>query len=62
MFTVFSNHLYHLCGQSEMGQDMAEYSILIGLIALLVVVSLTIIGGSISTIFSTLAVAIQNGV
>ncbi len=48
--------------RSEKGQDLAEYSILIGLIALLVVVSLTIIGGSISTIFNAIAVALQNGV
>jgi Flp pilus assembly pilin Flp len=47
---------------SEKGQDLAEYSMLIGLIALLVVVSLTIIGGSINNIFNAIAVAIQNGV
>ncbi len=46
--------------RSEKGQDLAEYSILIGLIALLVVVSLTIIGGGINEIFNAIAVAIQN--
>jgi Flp pilus assembly pilin Flp len=35
---------------------------MLGLIALLVVVSLTIIGGSINEIFNAIAVAIQNGV
>jgi Flp pilus assembly pilin Flp len=46
----------------EKGQDIAEYAILIGLISLLVVVSLTIIGTSISDIFDAIAVAIQTGV
>jgi Flp pilus assembly pilin Flp len=47
--------------QSEKGQDLAEYSMLIGLIALLVVVSLTIIGTSINTIFTLITTAIRNG-
>jgi Flp pilus assembly pilin Flp len=54
--------LHHLTHRSEKGQDLAEYSMLIGLIALLVVVSLTIIGGSINEVFNAIAVAIQNGV
>ena len=48
--------------RSENGQDLAEYSLLTGLIALLVVVSVTIIGGSISTIFNAIAAALQIGV
>ena len=54
--------LHHLTHRSEKGQDLAEYSMLIGLIALLVVVSLTIIGGSINEVFNAIAIAIQNGV
>jgi Flp pilus assembly pilin Flp len=54
--------LHHLIHRSEKGQDLAEYSMLLGLIALLVVVSLTIIGGSINEVFNAIAVAIQNGV
>ncbi len=54
--------LYNFTYKSEKGQDLAEYSMMIGLIALLVVVSLTIIGGSINEVFSAIAVAIQNGV
>lgn len=54
--------LHNLTHKSENGQDLAEYSMLIGLIALLVVVSLTIIGGSINEVFNAIAVAIQNGV
>ena len=39
----------------ENGQDLAEYALLIGLIALIVIVAVTIFGQEISTIFSTLA-------
>lgn len=46
---------------SENGQDLAEYSLLLGLIALLVIVSLTIIGTSFSDIFILLANAINAG-
>ena len=46
---------------SENGQDLAEYSLLLGLIALLVIVSLTIIGTSFSDIFILLANAIDAG-
>ena len=48
--------------QYEKGQDLAEYAIFLGLIALLVVVSITLIGTSISEIFNALAIAIQAGV
>ena len=47
--------------KSENGQDLAEYSLLLGLIALLVIVSLTIIGTSFSDIFILLANAIDAG-
>lgn len=45
----------------ENGQDLAEYSLLLGLIALLVIVSLSIIGTSFSDIFILLANAIDVG-
>ena len=48
--------------RNEKGQDLAEYSLFLGLIALVVVVSLTIIGGGISDVFDAIALAIQNGV
>ena len=62
---MFIQMIYRLLKEthrSEEGQDLAEYSMLIGLIALLVVVSLTIIGTSINEVFNAIAVAIQNGV
>jgi Flp pilus assembly pilin Flp len=54
--------LHNISHKSEKGQDLAEYSMMIGLIALLLVVSLTIIGASINEVFNAIAVAIQNGV
>jgi Flp pilus assembly pilin Flp len=62
MFKSILNHLLAKSLHKEEGQDLAEYAILLGLIALLVVVSLTIIGTSISEIFNAIAVAIQTGV
>jgi len=37
--------------RSEKGQDLAEYAILIGLIALTVVLAVTLIGGELRDIF-----------
>ena len=56
--TVLNNFIY----KSEEGQDLAEYSMMIGLIALLLVVSLTIIGGGINQVFTAIAAALQNGI
>ena len=39
----------------EEGQDLAEYSLLIGLIALVVIISVSLIGTNISGLFSFLA-------
>ena len=41
--------------RSEKGQDLAEYALLIGLIALIVILAVTLLGTQISTIFSTIA-------
>ena len=40
-----------IANRSEKGQDLAEYALLIGLIALVVVAAVTILGGGISTVF-----------
>ena len=37
--------------QREEGQDLAEYAILIGLIALVVMIAVTILGTNLSTLF-----------
>ena len=62
MLLNYLNHLQNQYYRSENGQDLAEYSLFIGLIALLVVVSVTIIGGNIRTIFNAIAAALQIGV
>jgi Flp pilus assembly pilin Flp len=46
----------------EKGQDLAEYSLFLGLIALVVVISVTLIGTQISDIFIAIATAIVNGI
>jgi pilus assembly protein Flp/PilA len=37
------------------GQDLAEYALLIGLIALVVLAAVTLLGGNLSTLFNTIA-------
>ena len=57
MMNQLQNHLIN----KEKGQDLAEYAVFIGLIALVVVISITLIGGGISEVFIAIATAIQNG-
>jgi pilus assembly protein Flp/PilA len=45
--------------KSEKGQDLAEYALLIGLIALVVVAAVIVLGTGISTVMSTIASTIQ---
>ena len=61
MLTYIIDLLHNHIPKSEQGQDLAEYALFIGLIALVVVVSMTIIGGGISNVFMAIATAIQNG-
>ena len=44
-----------LANRSEKGQDLAEYALLIGLIALIVILAVTLLGEQISIVFSTIA-------
>ena len=39
----------------EEGQDLAEYALLIGLIALVVLIAVTLLGENLSTLFSRIA-------
>jgi pilus assembly protein Flp/PilA len=41
--------------KSEDGQDLAEYAILLALIALVVIVAVTFLGTNISTVFNSMA-------
>jgi Flp pilus assembly pilin Flp len=45
--------------RSERGQDLAEYAMLIGLIALIVILAVTLIGEEINSVFSAIANNIQ---
>jgi len=45
--------------KSEKGQDLAEYALLIGLIALIVVVAVTFLGGQIDDVFSRIGTVIS---
>ena len=44
--------------RGEEGQDLAEYGLVIALVAVVAIAALTLLGGSISTILSSLAGAI----
>jgi pilus assembly protein Flp/PilA len=45
--------------RGERGQDLAEYALLIGLIALIVILAVTLLGNNISTIFNAIATNIE---
>jgi pilus assembly protein Flp/PilA len=51
LYSVLSSMLMRL--RSEDGQTMAEYGILIGVIAVVVVVAAILLGGNISSLFSS---------
>jgi pilus assembly protein Flp/PilA len=42
----------------ESGQDLAEYALLIALIAIVVIGAVTLLGGNISTVFNNIAGAL----
>ena len=44
--------------KSEKGQDLAEYALLIGLIALVVILAVTLLGTNISGLFNNIATTI----
>ena len=57
MFNRVYFYLYNLLHRED-GQDLAEYAILIGLIALAVILAVTLLGRSISTIFDNIRAAL----
>ena len=61
MLNYLLRQLDRLVPRKERGQDLAEYSLFLGLIALVVVISITLIGTEISEIFIAIATAITNG-
>ena len=46
---------------NESGQDLAEYAILIGLIALAVMVAVLLLGGTISGVFNSIGTTLADG-
>ena len=45
---------------SESGQDYAEYALLFGFIAIVVIAAITLLGDSVATYFDTLVQAIES--
>ena len=41
--------------KSDNGQDLAEYALLLGLIALIVILAVTLLGNNLSSVFSVMA-------
>ena len=60
MFIFLKDGQEHQRAESEHGQDLAEYAVFLGLIALVVMVAITILGTNISQIFSILATTIES--
>lgn len=51
--------LFNALMRDESGQDLAEYAILIGLIALAVIVAVQLLGTTISNIFNAIATTLS---
>jgi pilus assembly protein Flp/PilA len=54
MLQYFLTYLQNILPQEE-GQDLAEYAILLGLIALVVLVAVTALGGALDDLFQSFA-------
>jgi len=52
-------NLWNALWSDESGQDLAEYALLIALIAIVVIAAVTLLGGNISTVFNTIAGALS---
>ncbi len=58
MLAYLSTLLNARLAKSEKGQDLAEYALLIGLIALVVLIAVTLLGANISSVFTNIATTI----
>ncbi|HET6639172.1 MAG TPA: Flp family type IVb pilin [Gemmatimonadota bacterium] len=54
-------NLWNALRSDESGQDLAEYALLIALIAIVVIAAVTLLGGNISTVFNNIAGALNVG-
>lgn len=50
--------LWNALWNDESGQDLAEYALLIALIAIVVIAAVTLLGGNIQTVFTNIANAL----
>ncbi len=50
--------LEHLSGRDEEGQGLAEYALILSLIAIIAIGALVFLGGEISTILSSIGAAV----
>ena len=53
--------LWNRFWNDESGQDLAEYALLIALIAIVVIAAVTLLGGNIQTVFNNIAGALLGG-
>lgn len=60
MDLYLKDRLEYMGAKTENGQDLAEYAVFIGLIALVVLVAITILGTNISQIFTILATTVES--
>lgn len=51
-------HLIKVFWMDDAGQDLAEYALLVALIALVVIAAVTLLGQNISTVFTNIANAL----
>lgn len=59
LYVRFTNWLQEITEREE-GQDLAEYALLIGLIAIAVVLAVTFLGSQISLVFSRIGSAVAS--
>ena len=59
LYQVLSQIKLYFAAKGEKGQDLAEYALLIGLIALIVVGAVTLLGTGINNVFSNIATEVQ---
>lgn len=60
MGNLWIKHLVKACKSfhgNELGQDLAEYAILASLIAIVVIAAVTLVGGTLTATFNTVASA-----
>ena len=55
-------HLFNALLLDESGQDLAEYAVLIGLIAIAVIAAVTLLGETISNVFNSIGSSLSGGI